>query len=216
MMIIKAQNEKLEEEGLPQDPERVPLPEDIAKFPSHDLPEDFPGDEDLEFLGEAVPPPAEIAQIPEGLAPGVPSFKIPKGQEVGKPFYETMPAGFLEMDDWSYHPEGEDPEHVETVDPAEMFEEVVREETPLEEQNRKLNIREKIFESLNTGTPLHIRYRTLADELGKSSMTERTVEPDYVYWPGTNRHLLMALDHLRGDWRSFAVDNILQADLVGE
>lgn len=222
MLIIRtktAQGERPEdpEEELPEDPGQIPRPDDIAKFPPHDLPGDFPGDEDLEFLEEAqaVPPPAEIAQPPAGLT-GVTPFKVPKGQQPGKPFYETMPAGFLEMEDWSYHPEGEDPEHEETVDPGEMFEEVVRQETPLEEQNRKLNIREKIFESLNTGTPLSIRYRTLPDEIGQSSVTERTVEPDYVYWPSTNRHLLMALDHLRGDWRSFAVDNILQADLVGE
>jgi hypothetical protein len=214
MIIIRAQTDPDEEKKLPPE---VSQPEDIAKVPSHGLPEGFPGDEDLDFLEEIVPSPADIEQPPEEFE--LP-FKVPKGQQPGKPFYETMPSGFLEMEDWTYHPEGEPgPDNapdVETVDPAEMFEEVVREETPLEEQNRQLNIREKIFESLNTGTPLHIRYRTLPDNMGRSSVTDRTVEPDYVYWPSTNRHLLMALDHLRGDWRSFAVDNIMQADLVGE
>jgi hypothetical protein len=130
-----------------------------------------------------------------------------------------MPEDFLQMEDWTYHPDGELPEFPEMkepIDPGEMYEEVLREETPLEEKNRKLNIREKIFESLNTGMPLNITYRTLPDDMGRSSITERTVEPDYVYWPDTERHVLMAHDHLRNDWRSFAVDNILQADLIGE
>ena len=221
MIIIRtktAQASTPDEEQLPKRPDQVPVPEDIAKFPAQGLPEDFPGDDDLEFLGEAqaVPPPAEIVQPPEGLADGALPFKVPKGQQPGQPYYETIPTGFLEAEDWTYHPEGDDPEHEDTVDPAEIFEEVVKQETPVEEQNRKLSIREKIFESLNTGTPLSIQYRTIPDAIGQSSVTERTVEPDYVYWPSTNRHLLMAMDHLRGDWRSFAVDNILQADLVGE
>jgi predicted DNA-binding transcriptional regulator YafY len=47
-------------------------------------------------------------------------------------------------------------------------------------------------------------------------MLDRVVVPDYVYWAGTDRHIMVAWDFNVDDWRAFAVDNIQAADLVGE
>lgn len=182
----------------------------IIKFaapPIPPLPEDFPG-EDLEFIGE-VPPPEEIAgksPLPKNLPPVMPA---PRGQ-AGNPYYE--------MADFTFLPFGEEPEGVVPEDPAKIFEEVKAPESPLEEMNRRLknDVRAKIWTSLNNTIPLKIVYQTLADDGGSSSRTERVVRPDYVYWAGTNRHILVAWCDLRNDWRAFAVDNIATADLIGE
>jgi len=175
--------------------------------PETELPEDFPG-EDLEFIGEnpspedQVPSPEEIAGAPVAEPPP------PKGQR-GQPYYE--------MADFTFLPFGEDkPENVTPEDPSKLFEEVPTPETPTEEMNRRLSVREKIWRSLNTASPMSIKYQTLADDLGRTAVTNRIVRPDYVYWAGTNRHILVAWCNLRNDWRAFAVDNILAADLIGD
>lgn len=75
-----------------------------------------------------------------------------------------------------------------------------------------MSVRELVVESLNTAVPLRISYLTLDGMHG----SERTVHPDYVYWSGTNRHVLVAWDELRNDWRAFAIDNIRYAKLMEE
>jgi len=174
--------------------------------PQNPLPEDFPGDE-FEYLGE-VPPPEQIAgklPIPKNLPPVTPA---PRGQ-MGKPYYE--------MADFTFLPFGQEPEVI-PEDPAKMFEEVKAPESPIEEMNRRLknDVRAKIWQSLNGAIPLKIVYQTLRDDMGGSSTSERVIRPDYVFWAGTNRHILVAWCELRNAWRAFAVDNIAQADLIGE
>lgn len=175
-----------------------------AAAPETGLPEDFPG-EDLEFLGE-VPSPQEIAGKPP-LPTKMPQVTpAPKGQ-AGKPYYE--------MADFTFLPFGKQPE-IQPEDPAKMFQEIATPETPIEEINRKYNIREKIWRSLNMALPLKIIYETLTDDMGRKARTDRVVRPDYVYWAGTNRHILVAWCDMRNDWRAFAVDNIIKADLLGD
>jgi len=172
--------------------------------PETELPDDFPG-EDFEFLGE-VPPPEQIAgkaPLPPKMPPVTPA---PKGQQ-GKPYYEMADFSFLSF--------GKEPK-VTPEDPAKLFEEVATPETPIEELNRRYQVREKIWHSLNKSLPLKITYTTLDDEFGKKSTTLRVVRPDYVYWAGTNRHILVAWCDLRNAWRAFSVDNISKADLIGE
>jgi hypothetical protein len=173
--------------------------------PETELPDDFPG-EDLEFIGE-VPPPSEIAgKTP--IPPKLPSV-TPRGQK-GKPYYE--------MADFTFLPFGKNPENTTPQDPSKLFQEVKAPETQVEELNRryKNKVREKIWHSLNSSIPLKITYQTLSDEFGRSSTTQRVIRPDYVYWAGTNRHILVAWCDLRNDWRAFAVDNIAVAELIGE
>lgn len=91
------------------------------------------------------------------------------------------------------------------VNPSELLgDEVVMPTTPIEDANDELNVPQKIYYSLYNSVPLRITYTTLDG----GSMSERTIHPDHVYWAGTNRHILVAWDELRGDWRAFAVNNI--------
>jgi hypothetical protein len=168
--------------------EEVPSPEEIEAPP----PREIPGDEDL-FL--ALPSPEEIAAPPAAI-PG-----------------EAVPAPPPEY--------AEETQHVE--DPGTQFEEVFPAATPLEEKNRRLSIRQKIAESLNTfdpatrGTlPIQIKYRTLPDDFGSSSVTDRMVSPDHVRRADTGRDILLAWCHLTNGWRAFAIENILDATLLGE
>ena len=169
--------------------EEVPSPEEIEAPPPT---QEIPGDENL-FL--ALPTPEEIAappmELPEGAAPApTPEF-------------------------------AEETQHVE--DPGTQFEEVFPAATPLEEKNRRLSIRQKISASLNTfdpdtkGTlPIQIKYRTIPDDFGSSSVTDRMVSPDHVRRASTGRDILLAWCHLTNGWRAFAIENILDATLLGE
>lgn len=172
--------------------------------PETELPEDFPG-EDLDFLGE-VPSPQEIAgNVP--LPTNMPVLRpAPKGQ-AGSPYYEVA--------DFTFLPFGKGPEAT-PEDPAKMFEEIYTPETPIEEANRVYQVREKIWRSLNRSIPMKIQYKTLEDEMGRTAETNRVIRPDYVYWAGTNRHILVAWCDMRNDWRAFAVDNIITAELLGD
>ena len=99
------------------------------------------------------------------------------------------------------------------VDPSTLVDvgtEVEIPTTPIEDANQSLNVREMIFYSLNNSTPMRIAYTTL---YGGTNI-ERTIHPDYVYWSGTNRHILVAWDEEQADWRAFSVDNINAAKLM--
>jgi hypothetical protein len=122
----------------------------------------------------------------------------------------TSPNAFKPITDENFLPvtPGKQPE----VNPEESFDELKGEPSPLDEANKNLSVREKIWYSLNNpGTPLRIVYTSLA-----GYTTERTVEPDYVYWAGTRRHVLVAWCRMRNDWRAFIVDRITKAKLEGD
>ena len=82
---------------------------------------------------------------------------------------------------------------------------------PLPDQKEKIartepEIRMAIWSSMESGNPLRIGYTTL-----DGWPSERTVHPDYVYWAGTRRHVLVGWDELRNDWRAFVIGNISEA-----
>jgi len=145
------------------------------------------------FTGPMVPdapPILEPVEYMSALAP--PVGAIPGEPEKISPFYEKQPE-----------------------DPATMFEEVVAEESPLEQKNREWDVRAKLFHSMTNNSPVRISYTTLPkDDNPAGSTTIRTVIPDYVYWASTGRHVLVAWDYLKSDWRAFAVERIDQASLV--
>lgn len=147
------------------------------------------------------PPEENTALIPSGLSRGRPG-------PTPEPYKVVMDDDFVNF--------GPKPEEVEPADPASLFDEVLPPGTPMEERNKKFSIREKIWYSLNTGAPLDMVYETLPDRMKRTFTSTRTVEPDYVYWAGTNRHIMVSWDHLRNDWRAFAVDRIKDAKLEGE
>jgi hypothetical protein len=186
-----------------------------AAAPPGTFPEEFPGDEDLEFLGE-VPSPAEIAATRPGIAPTtdpglgvVPKGfalepKAPPGTPPGRGFYEVVSPQFVR----EKMEEKIEPGKVVPEDPAQMFEEVSPEEPD------KKSIAQKVWEAINDPSKiLRITYKTLPDEMGRTATTVRNVSPDYVWKAGTNNWLLVAWCHLKNDWRRFVVDNILQAEL---
>lgn len=76
--------------------------------------------------------------------------------------------------------------------------------------NAGLDVRGRIWRSMSGGDPLRIVYTSLA-----GLTTERTVHPDYVYWAGTGRHVMVAWDDMRNDWRAFIVDRIRDALVEG-
>jgi hypothetical protein len=102
------------------------------------------------------------------------------------------------------------PDKKPQADPSEMFEEVIYKDEPPAVKEEQLSVREKIHRSLNFMLPLRILYTSLA-----GLTTERTVHPDYVYWAGTRRHILVAWDEMKNDWRAFVVDRIRDAKLEG-
>lgn len=98
---------------------------------------------------------------------------------------------------------------IEPMDPSAVAEEIPPPMTDIDEMNAKLTTGQKIYESINRGLPLKIKYTTLPrDDNPAGSTTIRVVEPSFVYWAGTNRDILVAWCRMRGDWRAFAVDNI--------
>lgn len=157
--------------------------------------EDLPNDEDLVPIGdydtntgiETRPPPP--APEDAGSVPLADDDQDDQGLEVAP----TSPPG-PEQPAEEQEPEEPNPEL--------SMEDVEEPEGPLDKVN-KGDIRTKIFYAMTHNLQLRIVYTTLA-----GTKTERTVEPDYVYWAGTHRHVLIAWDHLRSDWRAFVVDRI--------
>jgi hypothetical protein len=171
-----------------------------------------------------------IAQAPRRPAQFDPDDGLPDSPEP-LPFEEAGEQDFSEPDSWddedqattapdyqvkpitdfTFLPASPGAGEATPENPAALLgDEVPMPTSPLDELNRKLSVREMIFYSLNNGSPLRIKYTTL-DGLGRS---ERTILPDYVYWAGTNRHILVAWDEMNNDWRAFAVDNINMALLM--
>jgi hypothetical protein len=118
---------------------------------------------------------------------------------------------------------GEPPEKIEAPgpgtpeDPAKLFEEVMPPDTPMQEKNRIMDVRQKVAFSLGSGTPLRITYTTLPkSDNAAGSTTQRVITPDYVYWAGTGRHVVVAWDDSKNDWRAFALERINGADLLDE
>lgn len=165
-------------------------------------------EEYLEPIGEVPPPFGEPAteedfRTPRPAAPPEPDE--PAGPEPG---FEIKPTT-----DYTFLPFAPTPDDEIPINPEQFVgEEVEIPTTPIEDANATLDIRGKIFYSLNNSTPMRISYTTIDG----GSVTDRTIHPDYVYWAGTNRHILVAWDELRGDWRAFAVNNITLAELQEE
>lgn len=95
--------------------------------------------------------------------------------------------------------------------PAPQLGDEFEQVAPLPEQKEKIarteqEIRMAIWSSLESGNPLRIAYTTL-----DGWPSERTVHPDYVYWAGTQRHVLVGWDELRDDWRAFVIGRIGEA-----
>jgi hypothetical protein len=167
--------------------------------------EELPEDEDLEPIAPAptgprgpAPTPEEVRWADDDEAPDednldvAPSAPIPPPQDV-------TDQGFLPVE----------PEQEEPVEPEKSFEELEEEQSELDRKNKELSTREKIWYALNNpGLLLTIKYTSLA---GWTS--ERSVGPDYVYWAGTHRHVMVAWCYLRNDWRAFIVDRITEANL---
>lgn len=147
-----------------------------------------------------VPPGPRRAPVPP--PPPAPIFPMSEEQEMEvAPAGEPMPVGR------KIEPL---PEEKPQADPSEMFEEVIYKDEPPDVKEEQLSVREKIHRSLNFMLPLRILYTSLA-----GLTTERTVHPDYVYWAGTRRHILVAWDEMKNDWRAFVVDRIREAKLEG-
>jgi hypothetical protein len=113
---------------------------------------------------------------------------------------EVAPSG-REAPEAVRPPGGEQPE------PYREFAEAPPPPTP-PDPNEGFDIRGRIWKAMSGDGPLGIVYNSLA-----GLTTERTVHPDYVYWAGTRRHVMVAWDDLRNDWRAFIVDRIMDARL---
>ena len=137
-----------------------------------------------------IPPAGVEPVLPKPIAPFVPS-----------PEWEPKPVEKPEK----ISPPGPDrPE-----DPAAIFEEVIPPQTPLEQQNQIMDVRQKVFQSMSEGTPLAIKYTTLA-----GTPISRKVIGLYVYYGDTKRHVLVAHDLDVNDFRAFVVDGITDATLL--
>ena len=169
--------------------------------PGEFTPEEI-NEQDLDYLGQ---------QTPEGIAvaPDPDDFVEPSLSDI-----KDSPERIKPATEFTFLPFAPSPETENTpVDPGSLVgDEEDIPKTSIEKANDSLDTREKIFYSLNNGTPLRIQYKTLDG----SVTSERTVHPDYVYWAGTNRHILVAWDELRNDWRAFSVDNIQRSKLLQE
>jgi len=97
------------------------------------------------------------------------------------------------------------------VDPAQLLagQEVTAPPDPMDERNRTLDVRQKLFYSMNNDVGLRINYVTLA-----GTPISRRILPDYVYYGSTRRHVVVAWDSEQNDWRAFVVDRITNADLA--
>lgn len=210
-------------EEQPMEPAFEPEPQATTppEGPRHIPREMKPGNIEIpSWLGsedewEEITPSTQEPQAPVGVlpvsgddTPAPPSVLAPGRPGSPDPYDVIMEDDFVNF--------GPEPEDVEPVDPSSLFEEVLPSDTPEEERNKKFSVREKIWYALNTGTPLGMVYETLPDRMRRTFVSTRTVEPDYVYWAGTGRHILVAWDHLRNDWRAFVVDRIRDAKIKEE
>lgn len=139
---------------------------------------------------------------------------VPSTREGPPPPAQMVP--FADDEGEELVPQAEEPTPVHPVpqppppsDPEQFLSEVVESRPPSPEADQELSVREKIRNSLANGLPLRIVYTSLG-----GYTTERTVHPDYVYFAGTMRHVLVAWDELRNDWRAFIVDRIRNALFV--
>ncbi len=159
---------------------------------------------EFDLIGEQAPPVGQPATKEDFRAPSPPP--PPPVEDIEEPGFEIKPTT-----DFSFLPFAPTPDGNIPINPQQFIgEDIEIPTTPIEDANETLGIREKIFYSLNNATPLKISYTTIDG----GSTTDRTIHPDYVYWAGTNRHILVAWDKSKNDWRAFAVDNINLADLV--
>lgn len=110
----------------------------------------------------------------------------------------------------SIEPVGQLPEQdFEPYDANVNYERLVPQEDTYENENKTLDIPEKVWLSTNKNVPLRIVYTTL-----RGQTTERTVFPDHVHY-AKGHAILVAWCQLRNDWRAFIVDRISQAKLEG-
>ncbi len=98
------------------------------------------------------------------------------------------------------------------IPPEENFEELKPLEEPEQseqaEKEKTLDLRGQIWKAMSENLPLRIVYTSL-----KGLTTERTVFPDYIYWAGTHRHVMVSWDSSKNDWRAFIVDRIRKAKI---
>lgn len=163
------------------------------------------------------PPPPPGPGTPDDVVaePFEPATDEDFSEESGWPVPEAgAPAEYKikPLTDFTFLPRAPIPEAMPENPAVLLGDEIPMPVSTLENANQNLSVREMIFYSLNNDTPLRIKYTTL-DGMIRS---ERTIHPDYVYWAGTNRHILVAWDEMNNDWRAFAVDNIEKALLMGE
>jgi len=180
---------------------------------------DWLGEEILE-APETEPPPPPVP--PETPLPISSPEDVPTGVS-----REGPPSEYQEFLDDQGFQKIEPKKEEEPVDPAKMFEEVLPEDTPLEQRNKQMDIRQKIWYSLHSGDKLKINYDTLEKPDKPSLNVTRLVIPQYVaFHDGTNQFFLYTkpdpmnvgqygpLDSGNPDgWKSFAIDNIRSADL---
>lgn len=105
---------------------------------------------------------------------------------------------------------------VQPIDPATIAEEVPPPTNDVDEMNATIkDPGQKIYASIEKDLPLEITYTTLPrKENPAGSTTIRVVDPDFVYWAGTQREILVAWCRLRSDWRAFAVSGIRDAEIL--
>jgi len=198
---------------VPVEPEKPVVPEDI------EIP-DWLGEEIPEEVPEIEPPTPPVP--PESSLPVSSPEEVPTGVS-----REGPPSEYQEFLDDQGFQKIEPKKEEEPVDPAKMFEEVLPEDTPLEQRNKQMDIRQKIWYSLHSGDKLKINYDTLEKPEKPSLNVTRLVIPQYVaFHDGTNQFFLYTkpdpmnvgqygpLDSGNPDgWKSFAIDNIRSADL---
>ena len=116
---------------------------------------------------------------------------------------------------------------VEPVDPAKMFQEVLPADTPIEERNKQMDVRQKIWYAMSNDNKIRINYDTLDKKDKPSLNVTRLVLPQYVaFHNGTNQFFLYTkpdplkkadygpIDPSNADgWKSFAIENIRSAKL---
>jgi hypothetical protein len=219
-MLIIAQTTPADfpfEEAFVEEPRRKPMQappppaipsEEVAQpVAPASLPPDMPP-----AMPDEPPEMVELAPEPDPITPVVTAPKEP-GDEGMAPAPGRLPSMVGEQPQDKVSPPGPGvPE-----DPAKMFEEVIPPETPVQEKNRIMDVRQKVAFSLGNNIPIKITYTTLPkQDNAAGSTTQRVIVPDYVYWAGTGRHVVVAWDNSKNDWRAFALERINGADLLDE
>ena len=155
---------------------------------------------------ERTPPAAYVPPEPVAEPFEEPSYEAEDLDIAPAPEATPMDAGNAEAPP----PTGE-VEPLPPLPPAPQLGDEFEQVAPFPEQKEKVarteqEIRMAIWSSLDSGNPLRIAYTTL-----EGWPSERTVHPDYVYWAGTHRHVLVGWDELRNDWRAFIIGRIGEA-----